>query len=147
MIDAERLSELVSEALERTAFFFAEPGSLEAHRDVLHHFAVIRYEGEEAGEVHLAASDAFLLELASSLLGEDASSLDASREGAEALVELANIIGGSIVLELGGEHRRIALGLPGISLACPFPGESINCTLNSEGEPLCVTWIPGAGAA
>lgn len=147
MIDTTRLSELVGEALERTAFFFAEPSSHEAHRDVLHRYAVIRYEGEESGEVHLAASDAFLLELASSLLGEDASSLDASREGAEALAELANIIGGSIVVELGGERRRIALGLPEISLACPFPGESITCTLNSEGEPLCVTWIPRSVAA
>ncbi len=146
MIDQEKLCELVCEALERTAMVFAEPMESDSP-DGITRVARIIYEGEESGEMILAASDGFALELASSMLGEDEDAIAADNEGALALAELANIVCGSVVVAIGGEQRAITLGLPEVAEPSPADGDGIRCVVESMGEPLVVTWRPSRKAA
>ncbi len=146
MIDQEKLSELVCEALERTAMVFAEPMEEDAP-DGVSRFARIIYEGEESGEMILAASDGFTLELASSMLGEEENAISADNEGALALAELANIVCGSVVVAIGGEQRAITLGLPEVADPSSVEGDGVRCVVESMGEPLVVTWRPSRTAA
>ena len=146
MIDREKLSELVCEALERTAMVFAEPMEGDSP-DGITRVARIIYEGEESGEMILAASDGFALELASSMLGEDEDAIAAGNEGALALAELANIVCGSVVVAIGGEQRAITLGLPEVADPASADGDGVRCVVESMGEPLVVTWRPHCKAA
>ncbi len=146
MIDQEKLGELVCEALERTAMVFAEPMDADSP-DGVTRFARIIYEGEESGEMILAASDGFTLELASSMLGEDEENISADNEGAMALAEFANIVCGSVVVAIGGEQRAITLGLPEVADPEAFEADGVRCVVESMGEPLVVTWRPSRNAA
>lgn len=146
MIDQEKLGELVCEALERTAMVFAEPME-DSPPDGVTRFARIIYEGEESGEMVLAASDGFTLELASSMLGEDEDAIAADNEGVLALAELANIVCGSVVVAIGGEQRAITLGLPEVADPGSAPSDGITCVVESMGEPLVVIWRPDRKAA
>ena len=135
------LEGLLTRTLERTAFLLTEPEEVELTEGEAHH-AHITYTGSaEEADVFLSASSGFLRELAASLLGmeEDDPSLD--DELVEALSELANIVAGEIVVALGGEQERFALGIPG---ACDQPGgsaedASVACGVGSFGEGLQVS--------
>ncbi len=148
-IDEDRLAELTAAALERTAFVMSEPVAVEAA--ALHgatRGAAIRYRGPSAGEVALWTGDGFLRALASSLLGVEPEEIDVARQGEDALRELANIVGGSVVAFLGGEESAFLLGLPAILPGArpPAPGERAGsaCALDCEGHPLFVSWRPDA---
>ena len=93
----------------------------------------------------LSATDGFLVELASSILGVEATEVDSDKEGKDALDELANIVGGSVILELGGEDQYIKYGLPSALDESDLPevGEhTVKCYLECERELLVVTWQP-----
>lgn len=152
-LTADRLSELTTCALERTAFVLAEQAddqSASAMNPVTH-VAKIKYSGPSSGEVFIGASEGFLRELASSLLGVEPEEIDPQSHGQDALQELANIIGGSIILELGGEDCRFSLGLPELTSVDAVPAAGCACVLDSEGERLDVRWCadvaPAAQAA
>ena len=53
-------------------------------------------------------------------------------QGDEALRELANILGGSVIYALGGEKCTFSLGLPRLGSSGESNGPS--CTLDAEGE-------------
>jgi Chemotaxis phosphatase CheX len=143
----DRLAQLVLTALERTAFVLAEPITAEqaAEHPAPTHFSRISYHGPSDGEIVLAASEGFILELASSLLGVEAADVNPAVEGQDAIKELANIVGGSVILELGGEDCMYSLKLPRLTspaeLASPIPAQSV-CHLDSVGELLEVRWYP-----
>lgn len=146
-ITANRLASLVTDALERTAFVMAdpmEPEQAEAYPAITH-AACITYHGPSVGEVRLEASQGFAVELAASLLGVEPTDVSADDEGASALRELANIVGGSIILALGGDDCEYSLGLPE-SLPSPVTPDTSStvCLLDAEDEPLRVSWIPRA---
>jgi hypothetical protein len=143
-MNEQQLSEAAVAALERSAFVFAEPlddtGAPPA--DAL--FASIRVTGSVRGELHLAASQGFLRELAASLLGVEASEVDPGAHGADALKEMANMIAGSVVVHYGGEDRAYTLGLPELSLRAEFERAAplgMRASLCSEGEPLSMVWV------
>jgi hypothetical protein len=153
----ERISAI---ALERIAFLMAEPAEhLTGSGPTLQlapplppaaRFAKIDYRGPERGEVYLAASDGCAKSLAAGLLGCDADSIDPSTTGQDALRELANIIGGSLICELGGERCPFSIGLPVACEAGAIPSNpTAVATLDVEGERLEVHWIrnPVAQAA
>jgi len=146
-LNSDRLAELVTAALERTAFVISEPISADdaAELPELTHFTKIRYHGPTIGHIHLAASEGFVRELASSLLGVEPESVSPDIEGKDALTELANIMGGSVVLDMGGENCEFSLGLPEyITLsdsADPSSGKAV-CYLDSEDELLRIVWVP-----
>lgn len=152
LLTSQQIAEFVIEALERTAFVLAETidageaSSLPAPTK----FSRIAYTGPSSGNVFLAASEGFICELASSILGVEPEDVDPSIEGEDAITELANIVGGSVILKLGGEKCEYSLRLPELIEAANLP-ESNNytqvCFVESEGELLKVIWQPDDSSA
>jgi|JI10StandDraft_1071094.scaffolds.fasta_scaffold499267_3 CheY-specific phosphatase CheX len=150
-LTSDALVRLTAIALERTAFLMAEsadppsgsdlPGRLSEPLPAATCFARIDYRGPERGEVFLAASDGFARKLAAGLLGADPDSPDAEGAGPDALRELANIVGGSLICELGGERCPFSIGLPAVCDAAALPtNPTAVATLDVEGERLEVHW-------
>ena len=148
-IPSNRMAELVVEALERTAFLLADAMPPEAcdEFDRPEWFSSIGYSGTANGQVHLAASEGFIRELASSLLGIEPDEVHMESQGRDAINELANIVGGSITLELGSDTHPFALGLPEASSIDDMPkaGDAVTqCFIESEGELLVISHLSDA---
>ena len=146
-LTSQRIGQLVIDALERTAFVLAETvdAGEAAQLPKPTYFSRIVYTGPTQGEVLLAASDGFVRELASSILGVEPEDVDAEIEGQDAIKELANIVGGSTILELGGVDCQYSLELPELldGSSTPEPGDSGAASfVESEGELLKVVWRP-----
>ena len=146
-MNTETLAELAIDALSQTAFMFADyvdsdeaeelPGSV--------CFACIKYSGPTTGTLSLAASEGFVRELASGLLGEDPEEIDFDVDGSDAFRELANIIGGSLILSLGGDRMELLLGLPEDMSPSSMPSKDnaeIYSHFSAEGERLEIAWSP-----
>ena len=151
-ITSDKLAELVVEALERTAFLISDPidGDEADSYEETTWFSTITYHGGATGEIYLAATEGFVLELASSLLGVDSDEVDLRTQGRDAINELANIVGGSVTLELGNETRQFSLGLPAAAQAEDIPGadEAVTrCFIDSEDELLVISHIENAGTS
>lgn len=152
------LIQLVVEALERMAFLIVDacdaedlPGPFEPTRR-----ARIFIDGPLSGIVWLEADDGFVCELAAGLLGCDFDEVEAATTGREALSELANIVGGSVVVGLGGEYEKYRLGLPELldetSEATPALGaeadaDAVRTLLASDEGAITVCWAPADAAA
>ena len=133
-LESTSLSRLVIDALERTAFVLADPCETPEALPPADTFAAIDFRGPEDGGIDLRASRCFARNLAASLLGVDASEI-ADNQAEEALRELANIVGGSVITALGGDDCRFSLGLP--TLGARDPGANPTaCVLDAEGERL-----------
>lgn len=149
-LNADRLAELVAHALESTAFILCD----HTHRDYCAfdpsaRGAKISYSGSQAGEITLFGGDEFIRCLASNLLGTSPDEITLETQGTDAMKELANIVGGSIIAELGGQSLPFRLGLPeAAAFASNPPAEdsSVVCCLNCEEQPLLVTWTPARAA-
>ncbi len=144
---SQRIAQLVIEALERTAFVLAEPvdAGRAAELPAATYFSRILYTGPDQGQLFLAASEGFVRELVSSLLGIEPEDVDPASQGEDAIKELANIVGGSTILELGGADCQYSLNLPELVEASetPEPGDrGAACFVESEGELLNVIWSP-----
>lgn len=144
-ITSQILQDATITALERTAMVFAEPADQTHQHAPPTRFAQIRYSGPSTGSLTLGANDDFVREVASSLLGVDPSEVSVEKDGVEALKEMANILGGSVILAMSGETCKFSLGLPQLvqestaSLASPPPA-SAGCTVVAEGCILKVLW-------
>ncbi len=146
-LTSQRIAQLVIEALERTAFVLAEPVDPEraAELPAVTCFSRILYTGPDQGQLFLAASEGFMRELVSSLLGVEPEDVDPVSQGEDAIKELANIVGGSTVLELGGADCEYSLNLPELVEAPEMPeagDRGAECFVESEGELLNVIWHP-----
>ena len=148
--DADRLAQLAVRALERTAFVLADPVDSEAATELpaVTRAARIAYSGPTCGEFFLAASEGFLRELASSMLGVEPQEVDPDNQGQDALKEPANLVGGSGILELGDDDRLHSLSLPVLCRPDEIPAvdSGRQCFLDSDGELLQVVWAPQAAA-
>lgn len=140
-----RIGELVVDALERTAFVLVDVVDEERVKELCppNRHSRVQFSGAEFGTIVLSATDGFLVELASSILGVEATEVKPDNEGKDALCEMANIIGGSVILELGGEDQYIKYGLPCAIEESDLPevgDDTVKCYLEYEGELLVVTW-------
>lgn len=148
-ITTDRLTDMVTEALERTCFMVSDPSDADAvaaHGYRCTHCARIAYSGPGAGHVFVLSSDGFLEELASGLLGCEPDEINLNVEGRDAIKELANIMGGSVILELGGDDCEYRLGLPEETETVPStPGAE--CYIESTFGALRVCWAPDAAPA
>jgi hypothetical protein len=133
-LDPHTLARLVVDALERTAFVLADPCDDPGALPPADTFAQIEFSGPTKGSVELLASRDFAKNLAASILGADASEIT-DIQSEEALRELANILGGSVITALGGSDCRFSLGLPRIGRA-QATGEDTMCVLDAEGQRL-----------
>ena len=111
-VDLTMLQNLTQDILGKMAFMFVEPaeipgdfqGSLSA---------CIDFDGPGGKEsLILEGSADFLVELASGLLGLEMHEVDKNVEGLHSLKEIANVLAGEIIRELGGEHAQFSLGIP-----------------------------------
>ncbi len=146
-IQTDRLTEMVTDVLERTCFMISDPSDAEAvaaNGFTLAHSARIAYTGPGTGFVYVVASDGFLEELASSLLGCEPEEINLSVDGRDAIHELANIMGGSVTLELGGDKSEYRLGLPEQSEAT-VPTGGTDIYIESMAGALRVCWMPTDG--
>ena len=146
-LTSQRIAQLVIEVLQRTAFVLAEPVDAEraAELPAVTCFSRIFYTGPDHGQLFLAASEGFVRELASSLLGVEPEDVDPVSQGQDVIKEMANIVGGSTILELGGVDCQYSLKLPELVDApeMPAPGtRGAECFVESEGELLKVIWRP-----
>lgn len=144
-ITAEVLQNATITALERTAMVFAEPASDADKATKPTRFARIRYSGPSTGTLTLAANDEFVREVASSLLGVDASEVSVEKDGVEALKEMANILGGSVIVAMSGDTCNFSLGLPEVvqATSAQSPADartSAQCTVAAENSVLRVVW-------
>lgn len=151
-LTASCIGELVVEALERTAFVLAETidQTEAAELPAATRFSGISFTGAVEGSIVLSASEGFVMELASSLLGVEPEEIDPDNEGRDALNELANIVGGSVILKMGGADKNCEYGLPRALAGDEVPEDSsvmIRCFIESEGELLSVGWLPAAGSS
>jgi len=143
-ITINELEQIVTDALERTAFVMVDVEDEDLSGMLSHHARVV-YSGPENGQLLLSASGGFLAELASNLIGVEPDEVSPDLEGVDALAELANILGGSLVNRLGAESVPYTLGLPeSLSAATGGGAGSLVCRLESEGEPLHVSWTRAA---
>ncbi len=144
-LDATRLAELAIDALERTAMVIAD---LVAEDDAsnlppLEEAAFVEYDGPCRGRVWIAASDGFGTSVAASLLGIDPDEVPGDQAGAM-LDELTNILGGSVILDLGSDDCPFRLGLPQRRATGDRPShaEATRVVLDAEGERLEIHWQP-----
>lgn len=146
-LNADRIGQLVVEALERTAFVLADPVPADYAESlpVPDRFSKVDFSGAAVGSVVLSASEGFVRELASSLLGVEPDEVEPDCDGQDALNELANIVGGSVILELGGAEKEYHYGLPCTMSPNEVPDDTpgtVRSYLEAEGELLCVAWTP-----
>ena len=110
-----QITDIVIDIFERTCFLIAD----EIEDDDIAHFqsqitwsSKIEYNGTHKGAIFVDASDGFLQELASCMLGVTTDEVDLEEDGVQACREITNIIAGSIILSIGGDHDEYKLGLP-----------------------------------
>ncbi len=145
-INPQTLIEATISALERTAMMLVEPIGSKDVPPKPTKFARIHYRGPSKGTLMLGATDGFVRELAASLLGVELSEVSVDIEGTDALKELSNILGGSIVLAMSGETCDYSLGLPEIMTGAEMPAlprseSSSECTVIADGGGLRVVWM------
>lgn len=111
-IDSDMLQNLTQEILGNMAFMFVEPA--EEPGDFSESLAAciefVSPQGKDS--LILQGSPDFLTDLASGLLGLEPDEVDKNVEGLHSLKEIANVLAGEIIRELGGEHAQFSLGIP-----------------------------------
>jgi hypothetical protein len=148
-IDGATLADMTINMLERTAMVLAEPAPEGIEQPPATRFARISYRGPSRGTLLLGATDGFLRELAASLLGVETAEVNIDAHGSDALKEMANIVGGSMILALSGDVCEYSLGLPELVKAgqAPWPdgdgAARAECIVVAEGGPLRVVWQEG----
>lgn len=145
-IQKPQLEESVTDALERIAFMLVDPIDSVDPASLSRH-ARIAYSGTGVGTVHVSASDDFLIELASSLLGVQPDEVSVETEGRDALRAFADILAGSLLTRLGAEDHPFHLGLPEDAVAYSNAPNAITCAMSSMGEPLVISWCPSTSSA
>ena len=110
-LDETAIDDKIVGALETMCFVLADPidaadaGSLDRH-------ARIAYEkDDETATLELSASDGFLAEVASGLLGVEPDEIDLEEDTGAVIKELANIFCGEVVELVGGADEEIRMGL------------------------------------
>ena len=143
-LSPDQIAGLATEALERIAFIMADPADDDA--DVQGEFsATIKYAGEACGTVVLRCDEGFARLLAAGLLGSEPEDVELEPEGWDALREFANIMGGSVIRELGAETRPITLGLPERGVGTDISA-GVTSVVDAEDEFIAITVIPDAAS-
>ena len=113
----EALDEIVCQVMEQTAFVFPEPADLSegVSLDELEMLiASLSFSGEKDGEVSLAASVDFCIELSANLLGREMDETSSREEYSDAAKEMLNIITGQLLTRIFGEEAVFNLTAPRI---------------------------------
>ena len=140
-LEVKVLERIVTNSLERAAFVLTDPVGLEVPATFDSHAHITYKSAAEQADIYLSASDGFLRELAASMLGLEEDDPEIDADLGEALSEFANILAGEIVVALGGEEQRFALGIPELVGIEKVPAElgPATCGVSSLGEGLQIS--------
>lgn len=128
-VTASQLGEMAINVLERTAMVLAEPVEQAEQQPTM--FARIEFGGANAGSLTLGASEGFVREVAAGFLGVEPGEVDLVAQGVDALKELTNMVGGSVLVALAGTRGDYSLGLPAMGhSACSDPRTA--CSIGTE---------------
>jgi len=108
-----RLAEVTIDTLEKLAFLFASPMDTPAEVDE-RAFSTVRvdFAGALAGGMEVSLSGPVLAELAANMLGAMEGEALTADEQQDALKELANVICGNVLPELGGHAAEFNIQTP-----------------------------------
>lgn len=113
-VTADSFAGLVGMALERMAFVVTEPMADSAAevlvKAVAH--AVIELDGSGHHVVAVSATAGMIREVAAGMMGMDSEEIDVDDHGRATVGELANILGGELVMLLTNGDEAMTLGLP-----------------------------------
>ncbi|MCP4633798.1 MAG: chemotaxis protein CheX [candidate division Zixibacteria bacterium] len=130
-----KISEVVCEILQSTAFIFPEPADLSdgiAFDENEFLLAHLTFNGYREGEVSFITTTGLLVELAANLLGEDEENSISEEKYSDAAKEILNIISGQILTTLFGEREVFNLTPPEVRT---IKGEELFSIL--EESPYC----------
>jgi CheY-specific phosphatase CheX len=113
-VTADSFAGLASMALERMAFVTAQPIDETAGEVLVHSVAqaFIEATGSDKYTLCLAATAGLVKEVASGMLGMDPDDIDVDDHGRATVSELANILGGELIMLVTGGDAQMSLGLP-----------------------------------
>lgn len=106
------LGDLLGRVLAEAAFVAVEPADEPAAWPSPLYEAEIHFESIRGGSLRLLAPAACATELAANMLGVDPADPEAESHGRDALAELVNVLGGSLVVQLYGPRAPNQLGFP-----------------------------------
>ncbi|MCB9879649.1 MAG: chemotaxis protein CheX [Planctomycetes bacterium] len=113
-VSTQDLHGLVTNALERMAFVFTERSVLSAGevlaQSVAH--ASVELTGARRYVVTVSATPGMVQEIASGMMGCDPHEVDPDDHGRAVVTELANVLGGELVVQLQGDDSALCIGLP-----------------------------------
>ncbi|HEB52786.1 MAG TPA: hypothetical protein ENI87_05985 [bacterium] len=113
-VTSESLQGMVTNALERMAFVFAEESALtvgEVLAQAAAH-AEVELRGEQNLAVTVSATAGLVQEIASSMMGCEPDEIDVDDHGVATVSELANVFGGELVVQFGEQDQELSIGLP-----------------------------------
>lgn len=114
IVTANSFSGLAAMALERMAFVITQP-CFDTPGEVLVHciaHARIELQGEGAHSVCVSASSGMVKEIASGMMGMEPEDIDVDDHALATVSEIANILGGELMMLLTGGESQMSLGLP-----------------------------------
>ncbi len=135
----ELLTDVLGQVLQDAAFMFAEPADEPEAWDGPVLAATLAFEATVGGSLRLVAGERACLELAANMLGVDPADPEAAENGAAALGELCNVVGGAFVTRFFGTQVPSALGLPmtEVGAAARHPRRTCAATVRLEsGDPV-----------
>lgn len=108
------LEGIVTNALQRMAFVFAEPAAITAGEVLARGVASasIDLRGTSSFVVTVTATGGLVQEIASGMIGCDPEEIDVDDHGRATVLELANIFGGELVMQLATHTDCLLIGLP-----------------------------------
>lgn len=113
-IGADSFGEVLTNALERMAFVFAEPSNEtpgEVFAQTVAH-ATVRVSGTISIVLCVSATQGMVVEVASGMLGIDGEDIDPDEHARAVVGELANIFGGELVMQMTHGDESVSLSLP-----------------------------------
>lgn len=113
-VTADSFAGLVALALERMAFVITEAVDQTAAEVLVKAaaHAAIEIKGSERYVLCVSATPGLVREVASGMMGMDADEIDVDDHGRATVGELANILGGELIMLLTNGDGQMALGLP-----------------------------------
>jgi len=142
MITNDELATLAAGTFADTAFLLTEPSPEEQSWTEEWISATIKFESDVQGRLVISAPRSLATQVAADMLCLDPGDAEAMAQAANAVAELANVLGGVLVAQLFGSTGKWQLGLPTITQLEPAvaPGERASrvTLLNEMGQPIRV---------
>ena len=117
------LAEVGLRIFEEAAFLFTEPGQAPGReaRDPLE--ATLEFGGPGAGEIRLSTDREVAVLIAANMLGLEKDDPEAAESAEQALGELLNVLGGSLMVDLFGTREVCHLGIPRVGRGEGLPAD------------------------